>query len=132
VQAFDSNIVDASVLLLPIFGFLPFDDERVKSTMDVVQNKLGRDGFIYRFSPQKQKARESAFVACSFWLVHNLAGAGRRRDAEKLFERLISLSNDVGLFSEEYDPAQGRFMGNFPQALSHIALVNAARMLATR
>jgi GH15 family glucan-1,4-alpha-glucosidase len=132
VQAFDSNILDASVLLLPIFSFLPFDDERVKSTIEVIQKKLGRDGFIYRLSPEKQKGRESAFVACSFWMVQNLAGTGRRSDAEKLFEKLMSRRNDVGLFSEEYDPDHGRFMGNFPQALSHIALVNAARMLAAR
>jgi GH15 family glucan-1,4-alpha-glucosidase len=129
VQAFDSNILDASVLLLPIFGFLPFDDERVKNTMQVIQRKLGKDGFIYRFSPEKQKARESAFVACSFWMVQNLARAGRQSEGEKLFEKLISRCNDVGLFSEEYDPDHGRFMGNFPQALSHIALINAARML---
>jgi GH15 family glucan-1,4-alpha-glucosidase len=132
VQAFDSNILDASVLLLPIFSFLPFDDERVKSTIEVIQKKLGRDGFIYRLSPEKRKARESAFVACSFWMVQNLAGTGRRSDAERLFEKLMSQRNDVGLFSEEYDPDHGRFMGNFPQALSHIALVNAARMLAAR
>jgi GH15 family glucan-1,4-alpha-glucosidase len=132
VQAYGSNVLDASVLLLPIFGFLPFDDERVKSTMDVIQKKLGRDGFIYRLSLEKQKACESAFVACSFWMVQNLAGAARRTDAKKLFEKLISRRNDVGLFSEEYDPDRGRFMGNFPQALSHIALINAARMLASR
>ena len=132
VQAFGSNVLDASVLLLPIFGFLPFDDERVKSTMDVIQKKLGRDGFIYRLSPEKQKARESAFVACSFWMVQNLAGANRRSEAEKLFDKLIRRRNDVGLLSEEYDPDHSRFMGNFPQALSHIALVNAARMLASR
>ena len=132
VQAFGSNVLDASVLLLPIFGFLPFEDERVKSTMDAIQKKLGRDGFIYRFSPEKRKDRESAFVACSFWMVQNLAGAGRRSEAEKLFEMLMSRRNDVGLLSEEYDPDQDRFMGNFPQALSHIALVNAARTLGSR
>ena len=132
VQAFDSNVLDASVLLLPIFGFLPFDDERVKSTMGVIQKKLGRDGFIYRLSPEKQNDRESAFVACSFWMVQNLAGAGRRSDAEKLFEKLISTRNDVGLLSEEFDPEERRLLGNFPQAISHIALINAARMLATR
>jgi GH15 family glucan-1,4-alpha-glucosidase len=132
VQAFDSNVLDASVLLLPIFGFLPFDDERAKSTMDVIRKKLGRDGFIYRLSSEKQRSRESAFVACSFWMVQNLAGAGRRSEAERLFEKLIGRGNDVGLFSEEYDPDSGSFMGNFPQALSHIALVNAARMLSSR
>ncbi|WP_158748816.1 glycoside hydrolase family 15 protein [Acidobacterium sp. S8] len=129
VQAFDANVLDASVLLLPISGFLPFNDERVKSTMDVIQKKLSKDGFIYRLSPNSRKGRESAFIACSFWMVQNLSGAGRWGDAERLFEKLISLRNDVGLLSEEYDPDHGRFMGNFPQALSHIALINAARML---
>jgi GH15 family glucan-1,4-alpha-glucosidase len=129
VQAFDSNVLDASVLLLPIFGFLPFDDERVKSTMNVIQKKLSRDGHIHRFEPTNEKNRESAFVACSFWMVQNLAGSGRRFEAEKLFEKLISNRNDLGLMSEEYDPVRSRFMGNFPQALSHIALINAARML---
>nr|WP_254062264.1 glycoside hydrolase family 15 protein [Acidobacterium sp. S8] len=131
VQSFDSAVLDASVLLLPIFGFLSFKDERVKSTMDVLQKKLSRDGFIYRFSPSSRKDRESAFIACSFWMVQNLVGAGRLLDAERLFEKLISQRNDVGLLSEEYNPEQRRFMGNFPQALSHIALINAARKLAS-
>jgi GH15 family glucan-1,4-alpha-glucosidase len=130
VQSFDSAVLDASVLLLPIFGFLPYSDDRVLGTMDVIQKKLGRDGFIYRLSPSSRKDRESAFIACSFWMVQNLAGAGHRTEAERLFEKLINLRNDVGLLSEEYDPDHDRFMGNFPQALSHIALVNAARMLA--
>jgi GH15 family glucan-1,4-alpha-glucosidase len=124
--------LDASVLLLPIFGFLPFHDERVKSTMDVIQSKLGKDGFIYRFAEASQNNRDSAFVACSFWMVQNLAGSGRQRDAERLFEKLLGKRNDVGLLSEEYDPIHGQFAGNFPQALSHIALINAARMLVSR
>lgn len=132
VQSFGSNILDASVLLLPISGVLPYDDERVRSTMKVIQAKLGKDGFIYRLSPEKRKDRESAFIACSFWMVQNLEGTGRRSDAEKMFEKLISLRNDVGLLSEEYDPDKDSFMGNFPQALSHIALINAARMLSSR
>ena len=132
VQSFDSTVLDASALLLPIFGFLPFKDERVMNTMEVIQKKLSKDGFIYRLSPSSRKDRESAFIACSFWMVQNLAGVGRLRDAERLFEKLIAQRNDVGLLSEEYDPAHGRFMGNFPQALSHIALVNAARALASQ
>jgi GH15 family glucan-1,4-alpha-glucosidase len=131
VQALDSDVLDASVLLLPIIGFLPFRDERATSTMDVIMKNLGRDEFIYRLSPGKQTNHESAFVACSFWMVHNLAGAGRRSDAERRFEKLIGRRNDVGLLSEQYDPHFDRFMGNFPQALSHIALVNAARMLTS-
>lgn len=132
VQAFDSTLLDASVLLLPIFGFLPYNDERIMSTMDIIQKKLSKDGFIYRLSPDSGKDRESAFIACSFWMVQNLAGAGRWSKAERLFERLLSQRNDVGLLSEEFDPDHHRFMGNFPQALSHIALVNAARMVSSR
>jgi len=132
VQAFDSNILDASVLLLPVFGFLPFDDERVKRTIEVIQKKLGRNGYIYRFLPENPKDRESAFVACSFWMVQNLAGVGCQSQAHKLFEKLIGTRNDVGLLSEEYDSVGGSFVGNFPQALSHIALVNAARALCSR
>lgn len=100
--------------------------------MDVIQKKLSKDGLIYRFTPNSRKNRESAFIACSFWMVQNLAGAKRWSDAENLFERVADLRNDVGLLSEEYDPDRAQFMGNFPQALSHIALVNAARMLASR
>jgi GH15 family glucan-1,4-alpha-glucosidase len=129
VQSFDTNVLDASVLLLPIVSFLSLEDERVSSTADVIRRKLGKDGFIYRFAVQNRKDGESAFVACSFWMVHNLAGIGRRSEAEKLFERLIACRNDVGLLSEGYDPRKGSFMDNFPQALSHIALINAARML---
>lgn len=129
VQSYGSDVLDAAVLLLPIFGFLPFDDDRVTSTMQVIQKKLSRNGFIYRFCPQRSEDRESAFLACSFWMVQNLAGCGRREEAEEYFAELISKRNDVGLLSEEYDPIRSRFLGNFPQALSHIALVNAARAL---
>lgn len=131
VQSFDSNKLDASVLLLPIFGFLRFDDDRVRSTIEVIQKRLVRHGLVYRYLPHKTGERESAFVACSFWLVQNLVGTGRKADGERLFETLLSLRNDVGLLSEEYDPRYGRFMGNFPQAFSHIALINAARALGS-
>ncbi len=130
-QTFGSDKLDASVLLLPIFGFLPFDDERVKSTLNVIQRKLGSEGLIYRYLPPKPSACESAFVACSFWAVQNLAGVGRRSEAERWFDRLLTRSNDLGMFSEELDPESGRFIGNFPQAFSHIALINAARMLSS-
>ena len=83
-----------------------------------------------RHWPASKNDRESAFLACSFWLVHNLVGVGRRRDAERLYERLLNLRNDVGLLAEEYDPLERRFLGNFPQALSHIALINAGRVLS--
>ncbi len=130
-QSFGSNELDASVLLLPIFGFLPFADERIKSTLDVIQQRLGRDGLIYRYLPAKGSDDESTFVACSFWMVQNLAGVGRRGEAERLFEKLLARRNDLGLLSEEFAPETGHFMGNFPQALSHIALINAARMLSS-
>lgn len=104
----------------------------MKNTIETIEKKLSRDGFVYRFSPRTGADRESTFVACSFWMMQNLMGAGRRSDGEKLFEKLIGRRNDVGLLSEEYDPASCGFRGNFPQALSHIALVNAARMLPAR
>ncbi|MGC2299608.1 MAG: glycoside hydrolase family 15 protein [Acidobacteriaceae bacterium] len=131
VQSFGSAKLDAAVLLLPIFGFLPFEDPRVRSTLEVIQKRLGHDGLIYRHIPARG-APESAFLACSFWMVENLVGVGRRAEGERLFEKLLALQNDVGLLSEEYDPDQGRLLGNFPQALSHIALINAARMLSSR
>ena len=109
-----------------------FDDDRIRSTINIVQRKLVRDGLVYRSLPSKTGEPEAAFVACSFWLVQNLVGTGRRTEGEELFEKLLSLRNDVGLLAEEYDPQQDRFMGNFPQALSHIALINAARMLGPR
>ena len=129
-QCLGSDELDASVLLLPIFGFLPFEDERIKSTLNAIQRRLGRDGLLYRYLPRKPSDRESAFVACSFWMVQNLAGVGRRVEAERLFDELLDRSNDLGLFSEEIDFQSGNFMGNFPQALSHIALINAARALS--
>lgn len=131
-QAYDSNVLDASALLMPLFGFLPFEDERVKSTAQVIQKKLGRDGLIYRFLPAAPEDRECTFMACSFWMVQNLVGIGRRAEAERMFEKLLKRRNDVGLLAEEYDPDEGIFMGNFPQALSHIALINAARMLCSQ
>jgi GH15 family glucan-1,4-alpha-glucosidase len=131
VQSYGSAKLDASVLLLPMFGFLPYEDARVRGTIDAIQKKLVRHGLVYRNLPNPAKEQESAFVACSFWLVQNLLGTGRRMEAEQLFEKLLSLRNDVGLLAEEYDPRRNRFMGNFPQALSHIALVNAARMFSS-
>lgn len=125
VQSYRSNVVDASALLLPLFGFLPFDDERVMSTANVIKKRLGRHGLIYRYAATSRK-REGAFLACSFWMVENLAGMGKQDEAERMFQNLVNLRNDVGLLSEEYDPEHEHFTGNFPQALSHIALVNAA------
>jgi GH15 family glucan-1,4-alpha-glucosidase len=130
VQTFGSGILDASTLLLPIFGFLPFDDDRVRGTVEATQKSLIRNGLVYRYLPTKKNDKEAAFLACSFWLVQNLAGMGRRAEAERLFEKLLILRNDVGLLSEEYEPESSQFRGNFPQALSHIALINAGRALS--
>ena len=130
MQSFGSNKLDASALLLPIVGFLPFEDERVRGTMRLIQKKLSQQGLIYRYVPSRRNEKESAFIPCSFWMVQNLLGAGCRGEAERLFERLLALRNDLGLLSEEYDPDRECFMGNFPQALSHIAFINAARALS--
>jgi GH15 family glucan-1,4-alpha-glucosidase len=129
VQSYGSRTLDGSLLLIPIFGFLPFDDERVCGTIRAIEQHLMRDGFVYRVQPGSRRKREASFLPCSFWYVQNLAMTGRSLQAEKYFERLLKVRNDVGLLSEEYDPVGRRLLGNFPQALSHIALVNAARTL---
>jgi GH15 family glucan-1,4-alpha-glucosidase len=132
VQAYDSDRLDASTLLLPIVGFLPSDDPRVAGTIAAVERELLRDGFVYRYTESAAAPAdglppgEGAFLACSFWLVDNYVLIGRRADAVALFERLIGVCNDVGLLAEEFDPAQQRFTGNFPQAFSHVGLINSA------
>jgi len=136
-QYYGSGDLDASVLLIPLVGFLPPDDERVGSTLAAVERRLVQDGFVLRYQTSEDGAvdglagREGAFLACSFWLVDNYSMVGRQDDAVALFERLAGLANDVGLLSEEYDPVAGRMVGNFPQAFTHLALVNSARNLAT-
>jgi GH15 family glucan-1,4-alpha-glucosidase len=130
VQFYGSDELDASALLIPLVGFLPATDPRIVGTVEAVERELLRDGFVMRYATEKVEdglpPGEGAFLACSFWLVSCLKALGRRHDAEKLFERLLQLCNDVGLLSEEYDVNQKRLVGNFPQAFSHIALVNAA------
>jgi GH15 family glucan-1,4-alpha-glucosidase len=126
-QAFDSNGVDAALLLIGTTGFLPSSDRRLQRTIDVVRERLGRGDLVYRYRGTDGLAgNEGAFVACSFWLAESLAEAGRVAEAEAVFEAGCARSNDVGLLPEEIDPASGAFAGNFPQALSHIALINAA------
>jgi GH15 family glucan-1,4-alpha-glucosidase len=131
-RAYGSTEVDASLLLLPLVGFLPPGDKRVARTIAAIRDELCEDGFVRRYRTDEQGAAdgvggaEGAFLACSFWLVDNLALAGRREEAEQLFERLLDLRNDVGLLSEEYDPSRRRLTGNFPQAFSHVGLVNSA------
>ena len=136
VQYYGAKEVDASLLMIPLVGFLPANDPRVAGTVRAVERHLLRDGFVTRYTPKAHidglPAGEGAFLACSFWLADNYVVAGRHQEAEELFERLVGLSNDVGLLSEEYDPASRCLVGNFPQAFSHVALVNTALNLARR
>ncbi|MER7281223.1 glycoside hydrolase family 15 protein [Dactylosporangium sp. NPDC000244] len=125
-QCYGSARMDAALLLIPRAGFLPYDDPRVVGTIDAIQRDLSRDGLLMRYRDD----HEGAFVACSFWLVEALDGIGRGKEAHELFERLLSLRNDVGLLAEECDPATGRHLGNTPQAFSLVGLVNAARCLS--
>ena len=130
-QYYGSRELDASVLNIPLVGFLPGTDERVTGTIDAVSGELGRDGFVSRYSTAETddglSGDEGQFLACSFWLVSALARNGRPDEARALFERLLGLANDLGLLAEEYDVARRRQVGNFPQAFSHLALVVAAR-----
>jgi GH15 family glucan-1,4-alpha-glucosidase len=135
-QAYGSKQLDASLLLLPIVGFLPGDDPHVIGTIEAIQRELVVDGFVRRYHTDSAgnvdglPGSEGAFLACSFWLVDALILAGRRQEAQALFERLLAVRNDVGLLAEEYDPRERRLVGNFPQAFSHVALINSARNLS--
>jgi GH15 family glucan-1,4-alpha-glucosidase len=130
VQAYGSDQLDASLLLMPVVGFLPGTDPRVKSTVEAIERELMPAGLVMRYNTAEVDdglpPGEGVFLACSFWMVSSLKAIGRVNDARKLFERLLKLRNDVGLLSEEYDIERKRLVGNFPQAFSHIALVNAA------
>jgi GH15 family glucan-1,4-alpha-glucosidase len=134
VQSYESRFLDASLLLMPQVGFLPPDDPRVLGTIAAVEKHLLFDGLVLRYSTATRvdalPAGEGAFLACSFWLADCYALTGRRNEAQALFERLLALGNDVGLFAEEYDPRAKRMLGNFPQALTHMSLVNTARLLS--
>ena len=129
-QTYGSKRLDASLLLMPLVGFLPVEDTRVQGTIATIEKNLICDGLVQRYDTDELddgvRGHEGSFIACSFWLVSALNMCGRRTEARKLFERLLSLRNDVGLLSEEYDTGNQRLVGNFPQALSHIALVNSA------
>ncbi|MFE6827302.1 glycoside hydrolase family 15 protein [Streptomyces sp. NPDC057690] len=133
-QYYGSRDLDAALLLIPRVGFLPPDDPRVAGTVDAVRAELGHDGLLRRYSTDGATVDglpgdEGTFLACSFWLADALHMTGRTQEARELFERLVGLANDVGLLAEEYDPATGRHLGNFPQAFSHIGLVNTALAL---
>ena len=133
VQYFGSDRLDASCLLIPLVGFLRADDPRVAGTVAAIQRDLMRDGFVERYRADHENVDvdglppgEGVFLPCSFWLVAVLAQQGRRKEAVELYERLLGLRNDLGLISEEYDPDRGRLVGNFPQAFTHIGIVETA------
>jgi GH15 family glucan-1,4-alpha-glucosidase len=134
VQSYGSKELDASLLLLPSVGFLPPTDPRVRGTIEAVERRLFIDGFLLRYdtntSDDGLPGGEGAFLACSFWLADAYVLMKRVDDARRLFERLLDLRNDVGLLAEEYDTGAQRLVGNFPQAFSHIALVNTAHNLS--
>ena len=134
-QFYGTDALDASLLMMPLIGFLPATDERVRNTIEAIQRELLHDGFVLRYRPEEEgvdglPGREGVFLPCSFWLVDCLYLIGRKKDARELFERLLNVRNDLGLLAEEYDPKSKRQLGNFPQAFSHVALVNAALFLS--
>jgi len=130
VQSYGSTALDASLLLIPLVGFLPVSDPRVVATIEAIERKLTVNGFVLRYDLEKTddglKGDEATFLLCTFWLIDCLTMLGRRDDALKLFNKILSIRNDLGLLAEEYDPASSRQLGNFPQAFSHIGLVNSA------
>jgi GH15 family glucan-1,4-alpha-glucosidase len=130
VQYAGGETLDAALLMIPLVGFLPAEDPRVIGTVDAIQRELTIDGFVRRYQTGNGgdgfKEEEGVFLACSFWLVDNLALIGRKDEARSLFERLLEIRNDVGLLAEEYDPVRRRQLGNFPQAYSHVGLINSA------
>lgn len=134
-QSFDSNVLDASILMMPLVGFLPATDPRVQATIEAVERELLIDGFVLRYHPDSSSEidglppGEGAFLPCTFWLADCLHLLGRREEAIELFERVLNVRNDLGLLSEEYDTVNKRLVGNFPQAFSHVALINSASNL---
>ncbi len=136
VQYYGSKDPDASLLMLPVVGFLPANDPRMLGTVDYIERRLRRNGFVDRYLTVPHvdglPPGEGAFLLCTFWLADNFALQGRYKEARDIFERLLDLRNDVGLLSEQYDPAERRMLGNFPQAFSHVGLINTARNLIRR
>jgi GH15 family glucan-1,4-alpha-glucosidase len=133
VQYYGSKLLDASLLMIPLVGFLPASDPRMLGTVRAIQEHLVSDGFVARYQTVPEvdglPPGEGAFLPCTFWLADNLALQGRHAEARELFERLLAIRNDVGLLSEEYDPVSRRLLGNFPQAFTHMGLINTARNL---
>jgi GH15 family glucan-1,4-alpha-glucosidase len=134
VQNYGADTLDAALLMIPLVGFLPAHDARMVGTVEAIQRELVSDGLVMRYRTDGNidglPSGEGVFLPCSFWLVDNLVLAGRNREAHQLFERLAGLCNDVGLISEEYDPESRRLLGNFPQAFTHVSLVNCVHNLA--
>jgi len=132
VQYYGGRELDASLLMIPLVGFLPADDERVRATVDAIERELCVDGFVMRYQTSQsghvdgRPPVEGVFIACTFWLADNYWLLGRQDEARRLFERLLTVANDVGLLSEQYDPRTRRLLGNFPQAFSHVSLINTA------
>ena len=136
-QFYGSDELDASLLMMPLTGFLPIDDERVVGTIEAIERELMRDGFVLRYRTQENNVdglpgSEGVFLPCSFWLADCLHLMGRTAEARELFERLLAVRSDLGLLSEEYDPVAKRQLGNFPQAFTHVALINTARILGEK
>src|SRR5215211_6249847 len=135
-QYYGSQELDAALLMIPLVGFLPATDERIQGTVAAIEKELLQNGFLQRYTQQRGASvdglppGEGAFLACTFWLAQNYALMGRQDEARGVFERLLGLCNDVGLLSEEYDGRAQRFVGNFPQAFSHVPLIDTARTLS--
>ena len=134
VQSYDTTFLDASLLMMPLVGFLPPEDPRVRGTVEAIERHLMQDGFVARYQTTPEidglPSGEGAFLLCSFWLVDNLALIGRHDDAVRLFEQILAIRSDVGLLAESYDVAAKRLVGNYPQAFSHVGLINTARNLS--
>jgi len=134
VQSYGSKVLDASILLLPAVGFLPASDPRVLGTLAAIEKYMMRDGFVLRHDPreatEEKQPIEGAFLACSLWLADAYVLAGEIAKAQALFDRVVGIANDLGLLAEEYDSGVKRQTGNFPQALTHIALINTAHNLS--
>jgi GH15 family glucan-1,4-alpha-glucosidase len=135
-EAYGEENLDASTLLIPLVGFLPPDDLRVVSNVETIRRELTEDGFVRRYDQGESKdglpGREAHFIACSLWLADNLALMGRDDEAREIFERVLAVRNDLGLLAEQYDPADGCQLGNFPQAFSHVGIINTAHNLSHR
>jgi GH15 family glucan-1,4-alpha-glucosidase len=135
-QFYGTKELDASLLMIPLVGFLPATDPRMRGTVEAIERELSKDGFVQRYRTKETQAvdglppGEGAFLACTFWLADNYTLMGRREEARRLFERLLTVCNDVGLLAEQYDPHAQRLLGNFPQAFSHVSLINTARNLS--